>query len=258
MTHGFLEWRDCEVEWVGGPEGIAAIVDRSPPVRSLAFRGQESRDWSVISKLTSLEALFANPWKHRNLEPLRPVKKLRRLFLNLYGRVTDIETLAALPMLEELRINGGTYIRDISTLGRVQSLRHFSMHTWVGEIVLDSTEQLPALRQLESLELSATRFRHGSVREVAVLSQLKALTIDNRFPIEDCVWLASRMPTTDCWLFSPVHQKGFECDECSRRVVQLIGARRNRHVCPHCHPEIVAGHVRRFELARRQAMAEVR
>jgi len=257
MAHDFLEWGDCEVEWVGGPGGIARLLGRSPPLRSLAFRGQQSRDWTVISGLTDLESLYANPWMHRTLAPLRPLKRLKRLFLNLYGRVTDLETLTALPMLEELRINGGTYIRDISALGRIPSLRHFCMHTWVGEIVLDSTEQLHALTQLETLELSATRFRHGSVRGVAALSQLKELTLDNRFPIQDCVWLASRMPMTDCWLFSPVHQNGFECDECGRRVVQLIGARRNRHVCPHCHPDVVTKHVKRFEQARTEAQKDL-
>jgi predicted RNA-binding Zn-ribbon protein involved in translation (DUF1610 family) len=79
----------------------------------------------------------------------------------------------------------------------------------------------------------------------------------NQYPLADCAWLATRLPKTECWLFSAIScEHGIDCDKCKTKGVQLIGAIRRCFTCPHCDTARITRHMEAFDRAKEGAASE--
>lgn len=251
-------WRirpaDCEV-WLASAtvRAVEQLARDRARIESLCLAQCVGRDWSVLSRFKHLRRLAVLPWKHPSFDVLGALTDLRELDLVVYGSASDLRPLGALRRLESLSIHSPATLTCFDALKRLPRLQTLQIYTFSGRVRLDSPTSIAQLNQLRWLLLGAVRFRRGSIRSFARMTNLRELGLPNVFPVQDCAWLAAHMPRTECGLFTAAEETDLKCPKCGGHRTQITG-NRAVFVCRRCRPGAVERHVERFEALKRAAV----
>jgi hypothetical protein len=158
--------------------------------------------------------------------------KLQALSLSDFKRLTDISALAKLQNLLELELSCGIW----------------------NKLPLESIEPIGHLKALECLAL-APQMKDPSLEPLARLTQLRELSLNNRFPMEDFAKLAGKLPHVKCpnfdELFDPFPHK--MCRKCGEpRLVIPIG-KGARMMCQDCDDQKIADYAQNFETIKKES-----
>lgn len=231
---------------------LEQAASRHPSIRSLAIHAPSGRDQSAVSRFTRLEVFGAYPWKHRDFEPLRELRELQEVTLNVCGKAGDLSPFANLPRLRSLRILSATGVHDLRPLARCRQLRMLEFDHALPELRFwyHTATPLTALTSLRRLCVNGP-FRQGGVRPLGRMKWLRRLALaDDHVPIRELVWLAMQLPRTQCSQFEPFERTGLKCARCGEEIVRLSGRVRARMVCSRCKAGYIRAHIARFEAAK--------
>ncbi len=229
---------------------LATAVSTNPGARSIALGAIQGRDWSCLSALPRLEVLHAMPWKHPTFEPLRSLRRLREVALNIYGRAADLTPLSELSRLEELEL-WTEHVHDLSPLRACKKLRILRIGPVLPEARpwVKSFAPLGDLRSLRVVGVAGAPRRDG-LRPFAKMRWLRRLDIDDFAPPEECGWLAAHLPRTRGTATSPYTlMRNMLCRKCGRPRALLHGKATVHWACPHCST-LLEKHSARFEAGR--------
>jgi hypothetical protein len=257
----------------------AKSLDAVP--RDAVYLGLDGRakDVAELARFRKLEFLLVRYVGEATLEAIRPVPRLRFLWLDTV-RAKHLRPLAALSRLEGLACEDSGTITTLAGLESLRklrvlaigNLRHFDPLQSIRGLVqlrglsvggtlwttgtIQSLEPLSGLRNLRHLYLGNMRVADRSLRPLAALSRLTHLDLPNRFGIREFAELAAAHPQVDAELESPflpltrVQVQLFGCKVCGRHVRRFTRGSPSRHLCPECDAPAVARHIAKWERER--------
>jgi Leucine-rich repeat (LRR) protein len=99
-------------DWVRSLRPLTGL----PLVELLLSACPHATDFDAIASLTALDTLGLSGTRIRDLTPLRPLTRLRRLYLQYCADITDLQPLADLPNLRVLYLHGAAPGLDLAPL----------------------------------------------------------------------------------------------------------------------------------------------
>jgi hypothetical protein len=167
-TRVVAEWVDL---FSSGPTPITELhfVSRTP-----------KRLFAALSGQPQLERLFVKWGDYDDLRPLQAARSLRVLRLAGASSVRDVSPLAELTALTHLDIESLRHAADLSSIGRITSLRQLSLGgDWMSPRVahIESISWLPKLLQLEELLMHTVIVDDEDYSPLLRLPRLKAVRV---------------------------------------------------------------------------------
>jgi len=169
------------IYWVKQKEFDLIIKSINP--KHVYVYGAQIPDLSSLKHLTNAESICLQ-WntKALSLWKLSKNARLKKLEIQDFKRLENIEELSNCQWLEELTLAGGV-VSNTLKLGTLKPLSH--------------------LDNLKTLELSNIRVKDESLSPLRHLQNLNELHISNQFPTEEYAKLSVCLPNTICSSFQP-------------------------------------------------------
>ena len=190
-----------------------------------------------------------------NLTALRPIAPLRELTLVRATRLTSLRGIEAVAKtLKVLYLHHCPRLADLSDLTAATELEDFAFDTLLSVTSnqkVGSLTPLAELRNLRSIRMSAVVAADGDLSPLFHLDKLDDVKLPNFYSVEQMGRLAGAVPPAAAASLAPT--KEFTrilgpCPVCGDdRQVMLIGARRNRFVCPTCDAPRIEHHIAEYE-----------
>ena len=233
--------------------GFGKLIDH-PAMRALWCFGVDDKRLAVISRCESLEALYIEEARVRDLAPLAALRRLDVLCVDGATKVDSLAWLSRISPLSQLRLQHFPLVSTLAPVVAQPGIRalEVSGSMWA-RMKVDSFRPLSGLPGLRLLYLTNIAALDGSIQPLADLEQLRELHIAGFYEWQEFARLAGLRPDIVCSWFQPfvefAHQK---CDKCGGNLVMLTG-KRQPSLCPSCHSDRIQRHVDRFMRVQREA-----
>lgn len=216
------------------------LFDAACEIRNLEclqLKWSNIKSLDAIGNLTALKYLhIGSSTKIQSIEPLAALSSLRLLEIENFKLIDNFSPLLSLAKLESLVVTGSMWTRQ-----DVGPLDVFSKMTWLKSLAIDTTHV-------------------ESSRPLASLTQLKALGMGGKLPMQEYAWLSVMLPNTECRWFQPfldVTGVGFNnCAKCKQDSKVILTGKGGKLLCRECDKAKVEKQVRAFEEAREAALKE--
>jgi hypothetical protein len=250
---GHLTGDEEVVRLTGDAAGFGRLPEHRA-LRTLWCIGIDGRRLAILARCDSLESLYIEDVRVRDLEPLAALRRVQVLSIDGATRVESLSWLRRFRSLSQLRLQ---HFPRVSTLDPI-SVQHavvaldVSGSMWT-RMSVESFRPLADLTELRSLYLTNIVSLDGSIQPFAELKQLRELYTANFYSWQEFATLAGVRPDIECSWFKPLTELPFQlCETCRSSLVMLTGRRQPR-LCPRCDAGRVQRHEERFMELKRKA-----
>ncbi|AOY75761.1 leucine-rich repeat domain-containing protein [Clostridium formicaceticum] len=165
---------NTDYEFLGSMTGLKKL-DLSNPSNARVSGGDDGRDISGLSQLTSLEDLSLAGCGVKNVEALSDLQNLKYLDLSRNAiNAEALKTIGKLSALETLNLEDNQIDEGLSSLTNLGSLKDLNLSSNSG---IDDFDSLASYPKLESLTLKGVRLSDFS--SISSLSGLRYLNLEN-------------------------------------------------------------------------------
>ena len=214
-------------------DGVLQLISKLTSLRSLSLYVARGADPAPLRRLTGLEHLSLGGSDIRTLDVLKYFRNLATLALSDLRKVHSIEPLSSLHGLRWLFISGGMW----------------------SKFRLPTLKPLASLTHLEGLLLISTHVEDGSLAPMTHLSRLRHVGLPNYFATAEFARLAAALSDNIPRLRSPWFREPYAtdkthyaaCKTCHAYVRGITIGKPTKHLCPHCHADRMARHVKHWE-----------
>ena len=150
--------------------------------------GSHLQSLELLRGCTELESLdIMHAYQISDLNPLNACTKLKKLYLP-YSQVTDISTLAAMSLLEEIELSKANHpsIKGLSPLSQCKRLEKLNIG---GNRDIEDISPLARCTQIEMLDMSGLT-KINDLKHLSSLTKLKVLHV-SIIPVEDLTPLSA-------------------------------------------------------------------
>jgi hypothetical protein len=191
------------IRLVSGAKNIDQIPSYAG-LKSLWCFDIDAGELDSICSCTSLESLYVDNIKTRDLSSLKRLAGLRVLGVEACAKVTSLVDLSELHSLVGLGITHFKNVHDLTPLAGLHRLRALAVagSMWT-RMQINSFAPVSGLEDLELLHLMNIRADDMSLKPLAGLKKLRKLEIANFYPTSEFAWLSQRLRSTECDWFRP-------------------------------------------------------
>jgi len=152
-----------------------------------------------ICQLPDLEYLELYTVSASDLTPLKNLRSLKTLRLDIVSKAEDFTSLAEMTWLDALMISHAKHLSDLSFLSNADHLRYLGVEgaMWTAQKI-ESLKPLMGLKKLEYLFMSSIRLQDKKLTYLAAIKNLKVLDCARFAPKASFDDLHSLMPLLEC------------------------------------------------------------
>lgn len=165
------------------------------PVRTIVFSSKVNQGlFDAAARNAGLEALFVKWSSVESIESLADHTALSALYLGSSPSLTGLRHLASLRELRHLFVVGARESADLGYARALSGLVEFGLSGSGQPLVVDSLEPLGALHELAIMWLVRVRVRHGGLKPLHALRQLKSFRTSLDLQSREVVELREAVP----------------------------------------------------------------
>ncbi len=164
---------------------------------------------SEIGHLQSLESLYIDGTRAKDLSPLASCRSLRHLTIKGATQADSIEWIRDLPPLDSLLIENFKKITDISPIGSLSGAKAIGVEgsMWARQKV-DSFSPLSAIKGLEALFITNCKPAKDGLDPLHDLRNLRILETPGFYSEDEFLDLEKALPQLKCSWFERIKEHG--------------------------------------------------
>lgn len=179
------------------------------------LRCELNGNFSPLAKIVNLTKLSFRSSEVRTLLPLKKLTKLNMLSLHRWCKKFKWESLNEAVSIKKIVFEGGYYLRDVSSIGKLTELTYLELYDYDYEIDLNSFLPLVKLTELKLHRI----YKLKDLSPLSHLKQLKVLHLSHCSNVEDVSMIPKHVILSMSDMTGLKPKKNEETEESDSRII---------------------------------------